>query len=78
MKSLSRIVWSEGMHLGLTIFRLQNRYFEDSVSLPHQLCGLKPMAWWGAELNEEALRNGSVSVTHTRGILPDGMVFEMP
>jgi type VI secretion system protein ImpJ len=31
MKSLSRVVWSEGMYLGPHEFQAQARYFEDSI-----------------------------------------------
>src|ERR1039458_7495540 len=53
MKFLSRVVWSEGMHLGPHHFQTQSRYFEDtlwflssdlpdcdSVPEPAQLSGL--------------------------------------
>ena len=78
MKSLSRIVWSEGMHLGPHHFQAQNRYFEDSIQFATSALWFETYGLVGAELSEEALRNGSVSVTHARGILPDGLVFEMP
>ena len=31
MKQLSKVVWSEGMHLAPHHFQLQSRYFEDSI-----------------------------------------------
>src|SRR5580692_12682181 len=78
MKSLSRVVWSEGMYLGPHHFQAQNRYFEDSVhfctsSLWFQAYGLS-----GYQLDAEALRNGTVSLLHARGLFPDGLSFHMP
>ena len=78
MKSLSRVVWSEGMYLGPHHFQAQNRYFEDSVhfctsSLWFQAYGLS-----GYQLDAEALRNGTVSLIHARGLFSDGLSFHMP
>jgi type VI secretion system protein ImpJ len=78
MKSLSRIVWTEGMHLGPHHFQAQNRYFEDSIQFATSALWFATYGLVGCELSAEALRNGSVSVSHARGIFPDGLVFEMP
>ncbi len=78
MKNLSRVVWSEGMYLGPHHFQAQNRYFEDLI---HFTCGSMwhaPYGLVGAELDAEALRNGSVAVVHARGVFPDGLAFHMP
>ncbi len=78
MKSLSRVVWSEGMHLGPHHFQAQSRYFEDSIQFA--IAALYPNAWGliSCELNAPALRNGTVSVAHCRGVFPDGLAFNMP
>jgi type VI secretion system protein ImpJ len=78
MKCLSRVVWSEGMYLGPHHFQAQSRYFEDSIrfvaeSLWPETYGLAGIAW-----DEEALGNGTVSIVHARGIMPDGAVFHIP
>ena len=39
MKSLSRVVWSEGMHLGPHHFQAQSRYFEDLVDFTARSLG---------------------------------------
>jgi type VI secretion system protein ImpJ len=78
MKSLSRVVWSEGMHLGPHHFQAQSRYFEDSVHFA--IASLWPWPWGisGCELDPEALHNGRVALIHARGMFPDGLVFNMP
>jgi type VI secretion system protein ImpJ len=78
MKSLSRVVWSEGMHLGPHHFQAQSRYFEDSIQFA--ISALFPNAWGlvSCELNSAALRNGTVSIAHCRGVFPDGLAFNMP
>lgn len=78
MKLLSRVVWSEGMHLGPHHFQAQGRYFEDSIQFATSNLWFRPYGLVGCELDAEALRNGTVSVIHARGVFPDGLVFEMP
>ncbi len=78
MKHLSRVVWSEGMYLGPHHFQAQNRYFEDSVHFAVSSLSFAAYGLGGCELDHEGLRNGTLSLTHARGVFPDGLVFQMP
>ncbi len=78
MKNLSRLVWSEGMYLGPHHFQAQSRYFEDSAHFAISSLSFAPYGLGGWGLDAEALRNGTLSVIHARGIFPDGLVFQMP
>src|SRR5690348_5422333 len=78
MKSLSRVVWSEGMHLGPQQFQAQSRYFEESLQFAASSLNYRPYGLVGCVLDADALRNGTVSVLHARGIFPDGLPFHMP
>jgi type VI secretion system protein ImpJ len=78
MKYLSRVVWSEGMYLGPHHFQAQSRYFEDSIRFVTSSLWFEPWGLVGAQLDGEALKNGTVSLVHARGIFPDGLVFQMP
>src|ERR1039458_7459202 len=68
MKLLSRVVWSEGMYLGPHHFQAQSRYFEDSIQFAVSSLWFEAYGVAGCELNGEALRNGTVSLVHARGI----------
>src|SRR6202142_1430927 len=78
MKHLSRLVWSEGMYLGPQHFQAQSRYFEDSVHFALSSLVFAPYGLGGYELDQEALANGTLCLIHARGVLPDGLVFQMP
>lgn len=78
MKFLSKVVWSEGMYLGPHHFQVQNRYFEDSIRFATSSVWFEPHGFIGYQLDAEALRNGTVGLIHARGILPDGLLFQMP
>jgi type VI secretion system protein ImpJ len=78
MKNLTRVVWSEGMYVGPHHFQAQNRYFEDTVQFSTASIWYQPSGFCGYNLDAEALRNGTVTLTHGRGVFPDGLSFHMP
>lgn len=78
MKYLSRVVWSEGMYLGPHHFQVQGRYFEDSIRYAASSLWFEAWGLLGCLLDAEALRNGTLSLVHARGIFPDGLPFNMP
>jgi type VI secretion system protein ImpJ len=66
------------MYLGPHHFQAQSRYFEDSVRFAISNLSFAAYGLGGCELDHEGLRNGTLSLTHARGIFPDGLVFQMP
>jgi type VI secretion system protein ImpJ len=78
MRSLCRVVWSEGMYLGPHHFQLQSRYFEDSTRFATSSLWFAPYGVAGCQLDADALQNGTVSVLHARGIFADGLAFALP
>ena len=66
------------MHLGPHHFQVQSRYFEDSIQFATSSLWFASYGLAGLELDADALYNGSVSLLHARGILPDGLPFNMP
>lgn len=78
MRSLTRPVWHEGMYLGPHHFQAQNRYFEDSLDFITSILWRDSYGFIGLQLDHDALRNGTVSITHGRGLFPDGLAFDFP
>lgn len=78
MKYLSRVVWSEGMHLGPQHFQTQSRYFEDSLWFLSSGLRRNPWGLLNLALDVEAVRNGNAVLLHASGIFPDGLVFDIP
>src|SRR6202790_1022089 len=73
MKLLSRVVWSEGMHLGPHHFQVQSRYFEDSIQFATSSLWFASYGLAGLEVDADALYNGTISLLHARGIFRDGL-----
>ncbi|PYY13143.1 MAG: type VI secretion system baseplate subunit TssK, partial [Acidobacteria bacterium] len=78
MKSLSRVVWSEGMYLGPHHFQTQSRYFEDSIHFAVEQCWFEPWGVVSCKLDDLAIQNGRVALIGAHGIFEDGLVFDMP
>jgi type VI secretion system protein ImpJ len=78
MKQLSHIVWNEGMHLAQHHFQAQSRFFEDTVQFALSSLFFKPYGLIACELDADALLNDTVSLVHARGIMPDGLLFDIP
>ncbi len=66
------------MHLAQHHFQAQARYFEELTGFALQSLFFEPWGLASGELDAEALLNGTVSLTHATGIMPDGLVFSFP
>jgi type VI secretion system protein ImpJ len=78
MKHLQRVVWSKGMFLTPQHFQAQDEYFEQNL---HFLATAASSVNWGLTglaIDLEALSNGIFTIRHCRGILPDGLTFNIP
>lgn len=75
---LSRVVWSEGMHLGPHHFQVQNRYFESLVHFTSSALAMEPWGLAGIQVDTDALRNGIFTLVHARGLFEDGLAFLIP
>jgi len=78
MRLLSKVVWSEGMYLAPHHFQAQNRYFEESIHFATGNLWRAAYGFTACQLNEEAIRNGTVGLLSARGVFPDGLSFDMP
>lgn len=78
MKALSRVVWSEGMHLAQHHFQAQSQYIESLTHFVLQNLAFRAHGLISCSLDHEALLNGTVTVIHARGLMPDGLPFHFP
>src|SRR5580704_12449780 len=78
MTLLNKPVWAEGMYLGPHNFQAQNRYFEDSLNFVTTSLWRDAFGFAGVQFDHDALRNGTLALTHARGLFPDGLAFDLP
>jgi type VI secretion system protein ImpJ len=78
MSRLSKVVWSEGMHLAPHHFQAQSAYFEEALQFALTQLFFAPYGLVACELDHDALRTGSVALLRARGVMPDGLAFDIP
>jgi type VI secretion system protein ImpJ len=78
MRALTRVVWSEGMHLAQHHFQTQSAYFEEVAGATMSALFHAPWGLLDLQLDEPALLNGTAAIMAGRGILPDGTPFSFP
>lgn len=78
MRTLTKPVWSEGMYLGPHHFQAQNRYFEDALNFVTSSLWRDAWGFAGLQFDADALRNGTLTLTHARGLFGDGLAFDLP
>jgi type VI secretion system protein ImpJ len=66
------------MHLAQHHFQAQSRFFEDTVQFALSNLFFKPYGVVACELDPDALQNDTVSLLHARGVMPDGLPFDIP
>ncbi len=66
------------MYLAPHHFQAQRRHFDDAVALALGALFAFPYGVASLELDDEALRNGTLALRQARGILPDGTPFRIP
>ncbi|THJ31070.1 type VI secretion system baseplate subunit TssK [Lampropedia aestuarii] len=74
----NKVIWSEGMFLRSQHFQQQERYVESRLF--QSITALVGFHWGFSvlEVDEEALRLGTVLLRRAQGILPDGTPFKVP
>lgn len=78
MRMLTKPVWSEGMYLGPQHFQSQNRYFEDALEFCVNSLWRDASGFAGLQVDEDALKNGTLALVHARGLFADGLAFDFP
>ena len=78
MKNLQRVVWSKGMFLTPQHFQAQDEYFEQHIQFRATASSSCNWGLTGLAIDQEALSNGSFTIRHCRGVLPDGLTFNVP
>jgi type VI secretion system protein ImpJ len=78
MRNLHRVVWSKGMFLTPQHFQTQDEYLENLAQFRFTA---SHFANWGVSdlnIDEQSLANGLFTLRYCRGVLPDGLVFDIP
>src|SRR5947209_19032336 len=78
MKRLQPVIWQKGTALAPQHLQVQDRFLENSLRFQVEALHFRPWGFQTLRLDQDALADGSFSISTASGIFPDGMLFDIP
>jgi type VI secretion system protein ImpJ len=78
MRQLQKVLWSKGVLLNPQHLQLQDRYLEELLEFRLDALTFAPWGFSRLEIDREALAGGVIAVSEAAGLMPDGLVFDIP
>ena len=78
MKRLQPVIWSKGTFLSPQHLQLQDRFLENLLQFHLENLAFRPWGFSTLQISQEALAAGSFGISTAAGILPDGLLFDIP
>jgi type VI secretion system protein ImpJ len=78
MKRLQPVIWSKGTFLSPQHLQLQDRFLENLLQFHLESLAFRPWGFSALQVSQEGLAAGSFGLTRAAGILPDGLLFDIP
>ncbi len=78
MRQLQPVLWTKGVLLNPQHLQTQDRFLEDLIEFQLSTLTVYPWGFSRLEVDREALAGGAFALSAAAGILPDGLLFDMP
>src|SRR6185503_7544449 len=78
MRQMQPVLWTKGVLLSPQHFQTQDRFLEDLLEFQLSALAFCPWGFQRLEVDREALTGGNFGLSAAAGILPDGLLFDMP
>lgn len=78
MKRLQPVIWTKGTFLSPQHLQLQDRFLENLLQFHLESLAFRPWGFTALQISQEALAAGSFGISAAAGIMPDGLLFEIP
>jgi type VI secretion system protein ImpJ len=78
MKRLQPVIWTKGTFLSPQHLQLQDRFLENLLQFHMESLAFRPYGFRSLQISQEALAAGAFTLSSASGILPDGLLFEVP
>ena len=78
MKQLQPVIWMKGTFLSPQHLQTQDRFLEDTLRFQTESLAYQPWGFTSLQVNREALTGGTFALSSASGILPDGLLFDIP
>lgn len=78
MRQLEKVLWSKGVLLNPQHLQLQDRYVEELLEFRLDALTFCPWGFSRLEIDRDALAGGVIGISEAAGLMPDGLVFDIP
>ena len=78
MRHLQQVLWTKGVLLTPQHLQAQDRFLEDLLHFQLASLTFAPWGFHRLVVDHEALAGGAIALAGAAGILPDGLLFDMP
>jgi type VI secretion system protein ImpJ len=78
MRRLQPVIWAKGTFLSPQYLQAQDTFHEDLLQFRIDSLNYHPWGFRTVEIDREALEGGNFSIDAASGILPDGLIFDIP
>jgi type VI secretion system protein ImpJ len=78
MPRLEPVIWSKGTFLSPQHMQWQDRFLEDLLHFQLQALQFRPWGFRRLRIDQAALAAGDLVIAEASGILPDGLLFDVP
>ncbi len=78
MPLLEPVIWAKGTILSPQYLQSQDRFLTDSLQFHLRALNFRPWGFQTLRIDQQALAAGTLSVSEASGIMPDGLIFDIP
>jgi type VI secretion system protein ImpJ len=78
MPLLEPVIWAKGTFLNPQHLQIQDRFLVDSLQFHLQALSFRPYGVQRLRIDQQALTNGTFALAEVSGIMPDGLLFDIP
>jgi type VI secretion system protein ImpJ len=78
MRQLQPVLWTKGVLLQPQHLQTQDRFLENLIEFQLSTLAVYPWGFSRLEIDREALAGGAIALSAAAGILPDGLLFDLP
>ncbi|MGH7573678.1 MAG: type VI secretion system baseplate subunit TssK [Longimicrobiales bacterium] len=78
MRQLEKVLWSKGVLLNPQHLQVQDRYVEELLEFRLDALTFCPWGFSRLEIDRDALAGGVIGISEAAGLMPDGLIFDIP
>jgi type VI secretion system protein ImpJ len=78
MRQLQPVVWTKGTFLSPQHLQLQDRFLENLLQFHLENLSFRPWGFRSLQIGQEGLAAGAFGISSASGLLPDGLLFDIP